>query len=168
MLIFGLLFSSTITAQNLQKTYKNAIKAFEKGNINKGFALLEACEKISPKDRNTLYAKGFYQLAMREYELANESFKAVLVVFPKDTASFVGASKANMKLENFELAEDYLLRAYALDSSKADIYADFGQLYMLTEEYETAENYLDEAIKREPKNSRFYELRSYLYYFQKP
>ena len=164
--ILGLLFSSPIIAQNLQKTYKSAIKAFEKGNAKKGFALLEECEKISPKDRNTLYAKGFYQLAMREYTLADESFRTVLGVFPKDTASFVGASKANMKLENFELAEDYLLRAYALDSSKADIYADFGQLYMLTEEYETAENYLNEAIKREPKNSHFYELRAYLYYFQ--
>ena len=154
---FGLLFSFPITAQNLQKTYKNAIKAFEKGKPEKGFALLEDCKKINPKDRNTLYAKGFYELAMREYALADESFKAVLAAFPKDTAAFVGASKANMKLENFELAEDYLLRAYALDSSKADIYADFGQLYMLTEEYETAENYLNEAIRREPKNSHFYE-----------
>ncbi len=165
-MLFSLLFSFPIVAQNLQKTYKNAIKAFEKGNPNKGFALLEACEKINPKDRNTLYARGFYQLAMREYTLADESFRAVLVVFPKDTAAFVGASKANMKLENFDIAEDYLLRAYVLDSSKADIYADFGQLYMLTEEYETAENYLNEAIKREPKNSHFYELRAYLYYFQ--
>lgn len=107
----------------------------------------------TPESARVRLNLGNLLLARGETERAAAEFEAGLAHHPDDPDLLTNAGIAWTSLRRFEAAERALLRAAAVDSSDAQVWANLGALYGTTGRWGEAREAYASALARDPENA---------------
>ncbi len=112
-----------------------------------------AADADKDKMAETIFRAGRHSLMNREFEKAVSQFKECVWLCP-DTARyhhFLGVAQSEIAPLRKE-AEQHLLKAIALESTRTDSYVELGRLYLKVNLKKRAESQLCEALHWDPHN----------------
>jgi len=136
---------------------RNAEIAFQRGNYNMSFALIDSVEAIIPELADLHFMRGRLYTQINDLQLSQLSYQRVLEIDPE----YVGAN-FNMGLNAFRRgllrqAVDYYKGEEAINTDPdAVLYLELGKTYAQLGEPDSAQTAYERAIEIQPENASAY------------
>ena len=136
---------------------RNAEIAYERGNYNMSFALMDSVEAIVPELADVYFMRGRLYTRINDLQLSQISYQRVLEMDPE----YIGAN-FNMGLNAFRRgllrqAVDYYKGEEAINPDPdAVLYLELGKTYAQLGEPDSAQTAYERAIEIQPENATAY------------
>ncbi len=109
-----------LTRYDADELYKEALKAYGKGQYEEALMKLEQAIELLPRNSEYWAAKGLVYLEDGETENAQEAFEQALSLYPYEMLANYGRGIIAYKDENWDEAIAYFNDAFAADPERAE------------------------------------------------
>ncbi|MEP7381493.1 MAG: FG-GAP-like repeat-containing protein [Gemmatimonadota bacterium] len=116
---------------------------------------IAACRSEPPNPDELFQARalGLGYLQRDRFPEAEEAFKKIIALVPKDPFGYTNLGLVYLRMSRFADAEKQLDKAIDLDPGNADIILTLARLYSVTDRVDEARSSLEALSKTEPKNA---------------
>lgn len=120
------LFSSSVFAQNDDKTFSKAESLFAVGKYEEAAELYSSVIESEPENLNAFLRRGFCNSVQKNYDKAIMDFTSVIEVHSEHPFAYISRGSAYNKLEKYELAMADFSKALSIDPKNQEAYNNRG------------------------------------------
>ncbi|WP_027000938.1 tetratricopeptide repeat protein [Eisenibacter elegans] len=165
-LLLGFLFCSVyphpVFAQTAEseKFYLQAIASLDAGNNQQGLEYLNRAIGLNPKSNDALYARAYLHFLEENYEQAISDLDLLILLTGEqnhtDEQLYIYRGQAYLYTENYEEAEQDLLKAITINPRSLDAYQTLCLLYTQLDWFDEAQDAIQKALEIGPQVAENY------------
>lgn len=129
-----------------QSKLERGKEAFNRGQNNTAYLLLNEYVKENPQDGTALFMLGLSAFNIQKYEEAIAAYRQVIAVQPKNFEAIYNLANAYYANNDVKQAQTYYLQALAIKSDDAAVLYNLGNTYLDQQDYPAARKYLKTAL----------------------